>query len=245
MRAKTCTKCKGTFPLSKYRKKSDSKDGYATQCGDCQRIAGREYRNAHLKQERERTRIWSNSSPKAKIGRKRWADANKEKIKEYRLMWAKDNAGNLKQYKHKYYERNKERLLSQSNKRYYEDKKERNAKALEYYHRVLKHNTEYRLKQSLRSRIYSTVFKGYKSDSTEELLGCSIPTLIKQIEELFEQGMSWDNYGMYGWHIDHIKPCCLFNLLDPVEQKECFNHANLQPLWSKDNLHKYNKHEVA
>ena len=48
--------------------------------------------------------------------------------------------------------------------------------------------------------------------------------------------MSWNNYEL--WHIDHIRPCSLFNLADPKEQKECFNYKNLQPLWAEENLSK-------
>ena len=51
--------------------------------------------------------------------------------------------------------------------------------------------------------------------------------------------MNWDNYGQ--WHIDHIRPCASFNLLDPIEQKICFHYTNLQPLWAEDNLKKSNK----
>lgn len=25
--------------------------------------------------------------------------------------------------------------------------------------------------------------------------------------EKFKDDMSWENYGINGWHIDHIKPC--------------------------------------
>ena len=53
--------------------------------------------------------------------------------------------------------------------------------------------------------------------------------------------MSWENYGIHGWHIDHIIPCDFFNLQDPVEQYMCFRWQNLQPLWAKDNLKKSNK----
>jgi hypothetical protein len=48
--------------------------------------------------------------------------------------------------------------------------------------------------------------------------------------------MSWDNYGIAGWHIDHIKPCCTFDLTDLEQQKQCFHYTNLRPLWAKDNL---------
>lgn len=57
--------------------------------------------------------------------------------------------------------------------------------------------------------------------------------------------MSWDNYGMYGWHIDHIKPCSSFDLSNPAEQKICFHYTNLQPLWAKENLSKGKKSSVS
>jgi hypothetical protein len=50
--------------------------------------------------------------------------------------------------------------------------------------------------------------------------------------------MTWDNYGKYGWHLDHIKPCSSFNLKDPEQQLQCFHWSNQQPLWAKDNLSK-------
>jgi hypothetical protein len=55
--------------------------------------------------------------------------------------------------------------------------------------------------------------------------------------------MSWDNYGFRGWHIDHKKPCALFDLSLPEQQRECFHFSNLQPLWAADNLAKGVKSE--
>jgi len=70
------------------------------------------------------------------------------------------------------------------------------------------------------------------------LIGCSALELRRHIETLWLDGMSWDNYGLHGWHVDHIIPCAVFELADPVEQKQCFHHTNLQPLWAEDNLAK-------
>lgn len=53
--------------------------------------------------------------------------------------------------------------------------------------------------------------------------------------------MSWENYGIRGWHIDHIKPCASFDLSIIEEQKECFHYTNLQPLWWHENLAKSDK----
>jgi len=73
-----------------------------------------------------------------------------------------------------------------------------------------------------------------------KLVGCSIDQLKQHIEKQFKKGMSWDNWGIYGWHIDHIKPCASFDLTKESEQKKCFHYTNLQPLWAKENLKKYN-----
>lgn len=53
--------------------------------------------------------------------------------------------------------------------------------------------------------------------------------------------MTWENYGFYGWHIDHIKPCDSFDLMNSKEQEKCFNYRNLQPLWAEENFKKSNK----
>ena len=76
-----------------------------------------------------------------------------------------------------------------------------------------------------------------KSCRTKELLGCSVPELRLYIEAQFKLGMTWDNWGrgLGKWNIDHKLPCCSFNLLDPQQQKICFNYKNLQPLWWEEN----------
>lgn len=47
--------------------------------------------------------------------------------------------------------------------------------------------------------------------------------------------MSWDNYGVHGWHIDHRRPVASFDLTDPIQQAQCFHYTNLQPMWAPDN----------
>ena len=50
------------------------------------------------------------------------------------------------------------------------------------------------------------------------------------------EGMSWENHG--DWHVDHIRPCCSYDLTIEEEQKKCFHYTNLQPLWAEENLSK-------
>jgi len=69
-------------------------------------------------------------------------------------------------------------------------------------------------------------------------LGCSLIDFKKRFELLFKDGMNWNNYGE--WHVDHIRPCSSYNLIDLNQQKECFNLLNFQPLWEQENIVKSN-----
>ena len=104
-----------------------------------------------------------------------------------------------------------------------------------------KKDPEFKLMKTLRSRLGSAIKNqnATKSDNTMKLIGCSISFLKGYLEARFTEGMTWENHGK--WHIDHIKPCSSFNLLDEKEQQECFHYKNLQPLWADDNLSKGDK----
>tara|TARA_Y100001970_G_C14060428_1_gene763878 strand:+ start:203 stop:1051 length:849 start_codon:yes stop_codon:yes gene_type:complete len=85
--------------------------------------------------------------------------------------------------------------------------------------------------------------KTNKSTKTTKLIGCSIQHLKNHIESLFIEGMSWNNMGRGGWHIDHIIPCAFFSAFDlskPSIQKLCFHYTNLQPMWESNNCKKSN-----
>jgi hypothetical protein len=84
---------------------------------------------------------------------------------------------------------------------------------------------------------------GRKTGHTEELLGCSIRDLREYLERQFLPDMTWDNYGIHGWHIDHIIPLSYFDLSDSEQQRRAWHYTNLQPLWARDNIKKSNKIE--
>lgn len=75
-----------------------------------------------------------------------------------------------------------------------------------------------------------------RSFALEDIVGCTMAELKRHLEEQFESGMSWDERS--AWHIDHIKPCKLFDHNDIKQVKECWNWSNLRPLWAEDNLKK-------
>jgi hypothetical protein len=76
----------------------------------------------------------------------------------------------------------------------------------------------------------------------ETLVSYTVQELKMHLEDLFENGMSWDNYGE--WHIDHIVPQSWFkyNNANDKDFKKCWALENLQPLWEKANCSKGNRY---
>lgn len=145
----------------------------------------------------------------------RYHKENQDKIKEQNANWRIKNPD----YSSNYYQVNKDRL-----------NKKHNERLKKYYY----NDTNYRIKTLLRNRLNKFIHS--KIDTTISFLGCDLEYFKQYMEYKFIEGMSWDNIG--DWHIDHIKPCCSFDLTDPEEQRKCFHYTNLQPLWAIDNLRK-------
>lgn len=83
-----------------------------------------------------------------------------------------------------------------------------------------------------------------KADSlVESMLGCTIGYFKEYFCSLFVNGMSWDAFMRGEIHIDHKKPCVVYDLTKESEQRECFAYTNLQPLWKIDNLKKGKKYD--
>jgi hypothetical protein len=67
-----------------------------------------------------------------------------------------------------------------------------------------------------------------------EYVGCSVAHVHGHLENQFENGMSWDNYGE--WHIDHMMPCAYFDHNDEEQVMQCWHWTNLKPEWGTDNI---------
>lgn len=93
-----------------------------------------------------------------------------------------------------------------------------------------------RLRARLREALKSRGIR--KNNRTMELIGCTTEHLRQHLERQFRDGMTWENRGYRGWHIDHIIPCAAFDLSNPDHQRQCFHWTNLQPLWEADNKSK-------
>lgn len=147
---------------------------------------------------------------------------NREKILERNKKWILKNI----EYKKEYDKERQQELKSKKSEQ----------KLINYHKR--KSDALYRIKRSLRARLYFAVKNNSKFSSTIKLLGCTMDEFKAYLESKFKNGMNWNNYGFNGWHIDHIVPCASFDLTKPEQQKKCFHYTNLQPLWAIENLKK-------
>jgi len=216
---KICTKCKLEKSLDCFCKNNHFKDKLNNLCKDCQKEKWNE-----------------------------WYSKNKEQRKEYKLK----NKEKIKQQNHNLHLKNKEERLEYSKNYYKLHKEEETIRKREwllknkYYYRDRARklritDIKFKLMGNIRSRFNRALHLNNKLGHAIELLGCSIGFFKKYLESQFKEGMNWSNYGLKGWHIDHIKPISSFDLSNPEEQKLCEHYTNKQPLWANDNLKKSNK----
>ncbi len=95
-----------------------------------------------------------------------------------------------------------------------------------------------RIGKNLRGRLGQAVKHSYKTGSAVDDLGCTIDEFKIHIESQWLEGMTWENWARFGWHLDHIIPLSRFNLQDVVELKKACHYTNIQPLWWRDNISK-------
>ncbi len=164
------------------------------------------------------------------------AHASKETARAYYRSWRARNKEKIRAYKKK------------SNWRPGPESKEKTAARMRIWHatnrirvNAYRRNRphDFKLRDILRRRInHALKSESPKSSSTEVLLGCSLQQLKTHLESLWKPGMSWENHSPSGWHIDHKKPCALFDLSKHEDRLRCFHYSNLQPLWAKENMRK-------
>ena len=165
-------------------------------------------------------------------------------------------------YKDKYYAEHREKLIAQmveydaehrKEKKAYNAKygtehlEEKTAYMIKYYkeHRKerakyererRKNDVQFRLAAYLRSRVGEAVRRGRRAGSAVRDLGCSVAQFKLFIENQWDEGMTWDNYGE--WHLDHVLPLSSFDLTDRSQFITACNWLNYQPLWALDNISK-------
>jgi hypothetical protein len=212
METKICRKCEEERDVCLFGKSKQNKDGLRSYCNECRKIESKKYRTENPEKRKETL--------------KKFYENNKEKELLRFKIYRKENPEKRKQTCVKYIKNNKEKV---------------NESARLWKKKARLNNPKYKLLSNLRERTkdylkYKTV---NPSSSIKDIVGCSPQFLKEYLENKFTDGMSWDNYGFYGWHIDHIIPLSSAKTEDEV-CKLC-HYTNLQPLWSVDNLKKGSK----
>jgi hypothetical protein len=177
-------------------------------------------RNREVRLVEKREYYRANKGVHAERG-KAWVKANEVKVRSYQADYRKQNHLRPRQYQQEYYRRHRQRRIRQQLARERADPNRRMA-------------------ATLRKQLNRWVKKSSGRHSTKELLGCSFAEFRAWIESRFKRGMKWDNYGRV-WHIDHVMPCCAFDLTRPEQVRVCFHFTNLQPMFARANLSKNRK----
>jgi hypothetical protein len=212
METKICNRCKKEKKCDLFGKDKRNKNGYRSTCNDCRKIESKEYRKKNPEKRKETLKMFY--------------EKNKEKELLRVKIYRNQNAEKRKKTCKKYVENNRNKVNEYSK---YWKKKER-----------IK-NPIYKLISNLRERTkdYLNYKKYNKNLHICDIVGCSPEFLKGYLENKFIESMSWENHGLYGWHIDHIIPLSSAKTEDEVYG--LCHYTNLQPLWAYDNLSKGDK----
>lgn len=161
------------------------------------------------------------------LRRAKYKEKNKYKISK-RIKKTKEE---LKLYHREWYRKNKNRYKKYRNKKY------RN----EYKRDRMKKDPLFRMRLNISNYMRKIIKSNgnVKSQKMQNILGINFTDYKNYLENLFEEGMSWDNWTFNGWHIDHIIPLC--SAKNEQELLQLLHYSNTRPLWAKDNLSKGGK----
>ena len=234
---KRCPQCKKTKALDDFSNCKNTKDSKMTICKICNTRKASKWQNEHKEYKAEYLKEYGikNRDYLSENG-KQYRLKNKELLKEKDKQWRDDNHEALLISKKEYRIKNQAIILQ---------------KAHEYYrtHKKLKgrpipmDKNQKRIKNRMSKGVWASLHGAKWGFRWEHLVGYSVEELMIHLENQFEEGMSWDNYGRRGWHIDHKVAVSAFHFtsFNDSEFKQCWCLENLQPLWETHNLIKNNK----
>lgn len=146
-----------------------------------------------------------------KLNSKKYVRLHQEERRKYRVNFTQSNPNYISNWK----QLNRDKInLREVNRR--------------------KNDINFKLKKNIARRISHSICKN--GNSTIKFLPYSIDELKNHLESLFDDKMSWDNYGDY-WHIDHIVPHSTFKYISmkDAEFTKCWSLNNLLPLEASQN----------
>jgi hypothetical protein len=214
-----------------FQKCAQKKDGLRPECKSCSK--NRKKTKAYFeylenkKKERASVRIEYFSSEEYKV----MMTESKQKNIERKRKWALKNKDILREREAERRKLGKVKPVSKEKRKEYKKRQYKKIKSDPYLKMI----------SLARGRMRCFVKKEAKKFKIKDMLIFNSDEFKQNIESKFKDGMTWDNYGRKGWHIDHIKPISKFNLNDIEECRHCWSLDNLQPLWWHENLSKSNK----
>lgn len=179
----------------------------------------REYYSANKDKIAERSKNY-NAQPDVQLRRKNRDIERGDELRKYKAEWHKKNPKTEEQVK-----LNKQYLNSIGWHRTYSRKRRET-------------DIQFKLKTAIRNRLVCAIKNNQKKGSAVKLLGCTVESLKSYLEAQFQEGMTWNNWGLRGWHIDHRIAISKFDLQDTEQLARACHYTNLQPLWAVDNLRK-------
>jgi hypothetical protein len=222
MGIKVCMKCNVEKPLDEFYFRKDT-NRFNSRCNECIKNYHQEYYDKHKEKIKNRASLYYNENLEKVLEQtKIYRDNNVEKIKQRKVDYHIKNCEKIRKKVKNWRENNK-------NKRVQSEKERRNNDKL-YAMRINSRN---------RIKVYLKKCGLVKKNPTFEIIGCTPEFLKEYLERQFQDNMRWDNYGYYGWHIDHIIP--LSSAKTEEEIYKLCHYTNLQPLWAEENIKKSNK----
>jgi hypothetical protein len=218
-----CKRCKLEKDTTEFYFRKDQ-NKYRTICKECHDKNNKPNIEAYRLKHEERLKIknqkyYQDNNEHMDINRKKYYTEHSEYYEKYRDEWYQQNKAHHSKLTKKYYENHKSEIYLKQKQRRVND-------------------INFKLICNLRRRLHHVLKGKNKCKKTLDLLGCTMEQLKLHLEQQFNNGMNWDNYG-FGidkWKLDHIIPCASFDLSDPEQQKKCFHYTNLQPLWQLENI---------
>jgi hypothetical protein len=236
---KECSKCKEKKELEEFYKKENSKDGVDYVCKKCKNEASHRYHRENKDLIRENKIKYRKEKHQEILDK----DKKRYQLKKHRIKdYYHENREEILTKRKKLYQEKKEQYR-ESGRRKYRRRKLKNpegiAESARNFYERHKNEPKYKMLKSIRWGVARIVrsLKRKKLLRSVDYLGCSLEEFIFYIESQFKEGMSWDNHGVDGWHLDHKIPLDWFikNSPDPWSAN---HYTNLQPMWWYDNLSK-------
>jgi hypothetical protein len=209
-------------------------------CLECAKEMSREYREENAKALAGYAREWRAANPEKsrEYGRK-WRAENQEKELERGRSRAKKNVEKERERKREHARKKREQDPDGSREKGRRWRDENPEKQKEYSRKRHSKPKE-RINSNMRKAVSESINRKKSGRAWEKLVGYSLTQLVEHLEKLFNPGMSWENYGRGGWHIDHIVPLAAHNFdsTADIDFKRAWALSNLQPLWEAENLSK-------